>query len=161
MRLRLIRIERHRLGPRLRLFGRRVHEYHVGFALLVLSPAASADASPQLSPGKVVAAIVGLRLVVKDWPDLFKATRDKASWRWGLHRLPPGEGRAFATLCHDRWLGWFNAAFMGAAAATATLRRITSSSPRKQSSKSQNRSRVASTRRFRREKEEPCSESQQ
>src|SRR5687767_3139174 len=96
MTLRLIRIERNRLGPRLHLLGRRVHEYQAGFALLAVSPAASADFSPQLSPGRVIAAIVGLWLVVKDWPDLFEATRDRASWRLGLHRLPPGEGRAVA-----------------------------------------------------------------
>lgn len=135
MKSRLIRIERHGLGPRLHLLGRRVHEYHFGFALLAVSPAASADASPHLSPGKVIAAIVGLWLVVKDWPDLFKATRDKASWRLGLHRLPPDEGWAVATLCRDLCLGWYKAARVTAGSATATLRGITSSNPRKQSSK--------------------------
>lgn len=74
-----------------------MHEYHFGFAGLAVLPAATADASPHLSPGELIAAVAGLWLVVKDWPDLFKATRDKASWRLGLHRLPPGEARAIAT----------------------------------------------------------------
>jgi hypothetical protein len=72
----VIRIERHRLGPRVHLFGRRVHEYEVGLALIVASPR------------RGLAALAGLWLVIKDWPDLFPATRDKASWRFGIHRLP-------------------------------------------------------------------------
>ena len=71
-----------------------MHEYHVGFAVLVALPAASADASPMRA---VIAAIAGFWLVVKDWPDLFKATRDTASWRLGLHRLPPGQGNPVVT----------------------------------------------------------------
>jgi hypothetical protein len=130
MKSRLIRIERHSLGPRLHLLGRRVHEYHVGFVVLAVSPAASADASPHISSGKVIAAIAGLWLVVKDWPDLFKATRDRASWRLGLHRLPPGEGRAVATACRDLLRGWSRAACVAVASAPATFRRITSSGPR-------------------------------
>jgi hypothetical protein len=63
---RLIRIERHDLGPRVHLFGRRVHEYQAGFA----------------------AVLLGSWLVLKDWPDLFPATRDRAAWRLGIHRIP-------------------------------------------------------------------------
>jgi hypothetical protein len=44
---------------------------------------------PLVSLWTVVTALLGAYLVVKDWPDLFPATRDKASWSWGLHRLPP------------------------------------------------------------------------
>jgi hypothetical protein len=75
----LLRIERHRLGPRLHLLGRRVHEYQFGLAALAASPAVSATRW---------LALAGLWLVVKDWPDLFPATRDRASWRLGVHRLP-------------------------------------------------------------------------
>jgi hypothetical protein len=70
-----VRIERHRLGPRLHVLGRRVHEYEVGLALLLAGPK------------RRWTAIVGAWLVVKDWPDLFPATRDRASWRLGIHRL--------------------------------------------------------------------------
>jgi hypothetical protein len=81
----LIRIERHSLGPRLHLFGRRVHEYQAGLAVLAVLPLAFVDGLALLS---LPTGLAGLWLVVKDWPDLFPATRDKASWRLGLHRLP-------------------------------------------------------------------------
>ena len=70
-----VRIERHRLGPRLHVLGRRIHEYQVGLAALAALPLNRWTAA------------VGLSLVVKDWPDLFPATRDRASWRLGIHRL--------------------------------------------------------------------------
>lgn len=88
MTTRIVRIERHRLGPRLYLLGRRAHEYQVGLAILAVSLALSAGSLPHPPRGGVVAAVSGLWLVIKDWPDLFPATRDKASWRFGVHRLP-------------------------------------------------------------------------
>ena len=84
----MIRVERHKLGPRVHVFGRRVHEYQIGFALLVSSPLASLANSGGISLSTALAAVAGLWLVVKDWPDLFRATRDQASWRLGVHRLP-------------------------------------------------------------------------
>ena len=87
-------IERHRLGPRLHLFGRRVHEYQCGLAILAFAPATFGGASPELSLPTILSALAGLWLVVKDWPDLFPATRDKASWRLGIHRLPRQPGGA-------------------------------------------------------------------
>ena len=84
----MIRVERHKLGPRLHVFGRRVHEYQIGLALLVSSPFASLGHSAGISLSTAVAAVAGLWLVVKDWPDLFRGTRDQASWRLGVHRLP-------------------------------------------------------------------------
>lgn len=84
----MIRLERHKLGPRVYLLGRRCHEYQAGFLLLAASPLA-AVASPAHGPLRAgVAGLAGLWLVVKDWPDLFPKTRDRASWRLGLHRLP-------------------------------------------------------------------------
>jgi hypothetical protein len=62
----MVRIERHELGPRVHVLGRRVHEYQAGLA----------------------AVLLGGWLIVKDWPDLFPGTRDKASWRLGIHQLP-------------------------------------------------------------------------
>ena len=84
----VIRIERHELGPRVHVIGRRVHEYQVGLALLAASPVGTVDTSAHGLVPAAVAALSGLWLVVKDWPDLFPATRDKASWRLGVHRLP-------------------------------------------------------------------------
>ena len=87
----LIRIERHELGPRVHIVGRRVHEYQVGLALLAASPVGTLETSARGLVPAAVAALSGLWLVVKDWPDLFPATRDKASWRLGVHRLPREE----------------------------------------------------------------------
>ncbi len=84
----LIWIERHELGPRLHLFGRRIHEYHAGFTILAATPVVSVAHFAYFSPWMAVVALAGLWLVVKDWPDLFPATRDTASWRLGIHRLP-------------------------------------------------------------------------
>jgi len=81
-------IERHKLGPRVHLFGRRIHEYQAGFAVLGVSVLASFGSPARLSLWTIVAALAGAWLVVKDWPDLFPATRDTASWRLGIHRLP-------------------------------------------------------------------------
>jgi hypothetical protein len=85
-----VRLERHRLGPRLHLFGRRVHEYQAGLAMLALPPLVAGASWTPTSPRQRLAALAGLWLVVKDWPDLFPATRDRASWRLGIHRLAPG-----------------------------------------------------------------------
>lgn len=84
----MLRIERHELGPRVYLVGRRVHEYQVGAAILAFCPIATVANAAPLLPWMAAAALTGLWLVVKDWPDLFPATRDRASWRLGLHRLP-------------------------------------------------------------------------
>jgi len=84
----LIRIERHELGPRVHIVGRRVHEYQIGLALLAASPVGTVETSARALAPAAVAALSGLWLVVKDWPDLFPATRDQASWRFGVHRLP-------------------------------------------------------------------------
>ena len=99
---RLIRIERHERGPRVFLLGRRVHEYQAGFPLLALSPTASLVASVHVSIG---AALVAVWLVVKDWPDLFPATRDQAYWSLWLHRLPRDdqEERTRTTTIDGQW----------------------------------------------------------
>jgi hypothetical protein len=93
LRAAVIRVERHKLGPRVHVFGRRVHEYQVGFALLAASPVASVESQRHISVSAALAAFAGLWLVVKDWPDLFRSTRDRASWRLGVHRLPPKSDR--------------------------------------------------------------------
>ena len=98
---RIVRVERHRLGPRLHVAGRRVHEWHAGLALLAgtVAWARVADA-----PGRAVAALLAIAawLVAKDWRDLPGAgshRRDSGAWRLGLHRppdappLPPARDR--------------------------------------------------------------------
>ncbi len=105
LRAAVIRIERHKLGPRLHVFGRRVHEYQVGFALLAASPIAFVEGSGHISVSAALAAFAGLWLVVKDWPDLFRATRDRASWRLGVHRLPRKGDRLSPLKPNDRHRG--------------------------------------------------------
>jgi hypothetical protein len=81
----VVRIERHDLGPRLYVAGRRIHEWHGGAALL-----ASVLAIPPLH-GSIAGwtlALIGAWLLIKDWNDLFPSRRDTAAWRIGPHRPP-------------------------------------------------------------------------
>jgi lysyl-tRNA synthetase class 2 len=84
----MLRIDRHRLGPRVYVLGARIHEWHLGAA--VLSLLALGAAFDRLEPGMrtVVPALLGLWLVAKDWRDLVPSRRDTAAWRLGLHAVP-------------------------------------------------------------------------
>lgn len=81
----LFRVERHELGPRLFVLGRRVHEWHAGLALvavaLALAPLRGSVAGWTLTA-------IGAWLFVKDWNDLFPSRRDTAAWRIRPHRQP-------------------------------------------------------------------------
>ena len=83
----MLRVERHRLGLRLYVLRRRVHEWHLGLAVLVGVAVAVALDAVSLVPALVIAA-VGVWLVAKDWADLTRAGRDTKAWRLGLHRRP-------------------------------------------------------------------------
>jgi lysyl-tRNA synthetase class 2 len=84
----MLRYERHSLGPRVFILGRRIHEWHLG--LLVIAGAVAAALLGQIGPGTaLVAAILGAWLVVKDWPDLTRSGRDGAAWRLFVHRRTP------------------------------------------------------------------------
>ena len=83
----MLRLERHRLGPRVFVLGHRVHEWHLGLAVIAASAIAALIGVIGPVTG-VVAAILGLWLIVKDWPDLTRSTRDTAGWRLGMHRPP-------------------------------------------------------------------------
>jgi hypothetical protein len=85
----VVRLERHRLGPRVFVLGRRAHEWHLGLVLVVTGSSIWAIGS---WAGPAIVA-VGAWLVVKDWRDLFASRRDHASWQLGLHR-PVGGLRA-------------------------------------------------------------------
>ena len=86
----LFRLERHANGPRVHVLGHRIHEFQLGFGLL-LAAAATAIVWPLWSVG--IEAAGGFWLVVKDWPDLFPSTRDTACWRMGIHRPPAAPWR--------------------------------------------------------------------
>jgi hypothetical protein len=81
----VLRIDRHRLGPRVYVLGARVHEWHLGAALLL--GLALGGLFDRVDDNFVTAAAIGagLWLVAKDWRDLFPASRDSAAWRLGLH----------------------------------------------------------------------------
>src|SRR5712691_2429751 len=90
----LLRIERHALGPRVYVLGVRVHEWHLGLALLFVYCLAAwlRVVSPTSAPGLALAVGAGW-LVLKDWRDVFPAHRDTGAWRLGFHR-PPAPLRA-------------------------------------------------------------------
>src|SRR5712691_5814259 len=81
----MIRLERHELGPRVRVLGRRVHEWQLGLGVLafgaVLRLAGIVD-----DAGVGLFGVAACWLVLKDWHDLFPSRRDTASWRPVLHK---------------------------------------------------------------------------
>jgi lysyl-tRNA synthetase, class II len=84
----MLRIDRHRLGPRVYVLGARVHEWHLGAAvLLALTGALAFDRIEQRVTALAIAS-AGVWLVAKDWQDLLPSRRDTAAWRLGLHTCP-------------------------------------------------------------------------
>ncbi len=86
-----VRLVRHRLGPRVFVLGVRVHEWHLGAALAAAYAAALATGLLHVRySAALVLPAAGLWLIAKDWRDLFRSSRDTASWQLGLHRpVPP------------------------------------------------------------------------
>jgi hypothetical protein len=84
----MVRIERHELGPRIYLLGRRIHEFALGFAVLGLLVAFGLTDHWELTKRFDAALAVGAWLVVKDWRDLFPSKRNTARWSLLPHRPP-------------------------------------------------------------------------
>jgi hypothetical protein len=84
----MLRLERHRLGPRVYLFGLRIHEFLLGFAVLGVVIAGAIANVWDVTHRTEVAAALGMWLVAKDWRDLFPSKRNKASWSLLPHRVP-------------------------------------------------------------------------
>jgi lysyl-tRNA synthetase class 2 len=82
----VIRLHRHRHGPRVYVLGQRIHEWQLGLAVLALVLAGHAAGAWHLSAVPLLAAAAGGYLVLKDWRDLVPSKRDTSSWRVGLHR---------------------------------------------------------------------------
>ncbi|MEO8687580.1 MAG: phosphatidylglycerol lysyltransferase domain-containing protein [Solirubrobacteraceae bacterium] len=103
----MIRVERHELGPRCFVLGRRVHEWHAGLALLAAAGVVVA-AGIGFVPG--VLGAVGAWLFVKDWNDLVPSRRDTTAWSLGVHRRPLAlRDRPWAAWL-PRLAGWLTAA---------------------------------------------------
>jgi hypothetical protein len=75
----MLRVDRNRLGLRVYVFRRRVHEWHLGLAALAADAVAVRLAVLSLVPAVLVAA-AGLWLVVKDWADITRAGHDTRMW---------------------------------------------------------------------------------
>jgi lysyl-tRNA synthetase, class II len=80
------RLELHELGPRVYLFGRRIHEYQLGIAVSAGTLAAFLTRLLPADPWGLLLFAIGAWLFVKDWRDVFARTRDTARWRPGIHR---------------------------------------------------------------------------
>ena len=81
----MISLERHQLGPRVRVLGCRIHEWQLGFAIAVLGCGLRLAAVID-DPGAALFGLAACWLVVKDWHDLFPSRRDTAAWRPLLHK---------------------------------------------------------------------------
>jgi hypothetical protein len=84
----MLRLERHRLGPRLYVLGFRVHEFALGFAVLAALLAGGLAEAWELTRATLAAAAAGSWLVAKDWRDLFASKRNTAAWSVLPHRVP-------------------------------------------------------------------------
>jgi hypothetical protein len=84
----MLRLERHRLGPRVYLLGRRIHEFALGFAVIGVLLIGGWAELWDLTRRTESAALFGTWLVGKDWRDLFPSKRNTASWSLLPHRVP-------------------------------------------------------------------------
>src|SRR4051795_9336748 len=88
--LRMLRLDRHPLGPRVYVLGTRVHEWHLGAAVLLALLVGALTDRLVLSLASGIAAFAGVWLVAKDWRDVTPSQRDTTEWRLGLPgRTPP------------------------------------------------------------------------
>ena len=84
----MLRLERHRLGPRVYICGVRIHEFALGLSVLAVLFAGGFGELWELTRRTEVTALLGTWLVGKDWRDLFPSKRDTASWGLLPHRMP-------------------------------------------------------------------------
>ncbi len=84
----MFRVDRHELGPRLYVLGRRVHECHAGIGLAGAAALILIVGWPLPTPLVIASLAVGAWLLWKDWRDLFPRLRDTAAWSAGMHRVP-------------------------------------------------------------------------
>ena len=83
----MLKLDRHPLGVRVYVLRCRIHEWHVGLAVLTLASAIAFTGRLGLAPPLLI-GLTGLWLVAKDWHDLTPSGRDATAWRLGIHRRP-------------------------------------------------------------------------
>jgi len=88
MRRSVVSVHRHPLGRRLHVLGFRLHEWHLGAAVLATLAAATLLDRVHVTLAAALAAVAGTWLVAKDWHDIVPSRRDTAAWRLGMHRRP-------------------------------------------------------------------------
>jgi hypothetical protein len=84
----VLRLERHRLGPRVYVCGLRIHEFALGLGVLAILGVGGFAELWELTRRTEVATFVGTWLIGKDWRDLFPSKRNTAAWGLVLHRVP-------------------------------------------------------------------------
>jgi hypothetical protein len=84
----VLRLERHRLGPRVYLCGLRIHEFALGFGVLAVILFGGLAELWEVTRLTEVAALFGSWLIGKDWRDLFPSKRNTAAWGLLPHRIP-------------------------------------------------------------------------
>src|SRR6266550_3274080 len=95
----MLRLERHALGPRVYVLRRRIHEYHLGLAILLVLAVGAALDWLRYDLAAALAAVAGVWLVAKDWRDLIPSQRDTAACIGARRRFEPCVA---ATSCR-RW----------------------------------------------------------
>lgn len=84
----MLRLERHRLGPRVYVCGLRIHEFALGFAVIAVLLLGGVAELWELSRRTEAVALFGTWLVGKDWRDLVPSKRNTAAWSLLPHRVP-------------------------------------------------------------------------
>lgn len=84
----MLRLERHRLGPRVFVCGLRIHEFALGLVVLGTLLAGDLTGAWELTRTTAAVTAAGSWLVIKDWRDIFPSTRNTASWSLLPHRVP-------------------------------------------------------------------------
>jgi hypothetical protein len=84
----VLRLERHRLGPRVYFCGIRIHEFALGLGVLAVVAAGGVAELWELTRRIEVVALFGTWLIGKDWRDLFPSKRNTSAWSLLPHRMP-------------------------------------------------------------------------
>jgi hypothetical protein len=83
----VLRLERHRLGPRVYVCGLRIHEFALGLGVLAVLGLGGFAELWAVTHRTELAAVFAAWLVAKDWRDLFPSKRNTASWGLLPHRV--------------------------------------------------------------------------